>query len=104
MKNELLQQGDCLLHRINAIPAGARTEAGRVLAHGEVTGHAHRLTDASDGLLVEIEGQLYLSVGARGATIRHEEHQAIEIPEGDYRIGRVLEYSHFDEEARAVRD
>lgn len=103
-KGQLFQQGDCLLHRVEGIPAGARKNAGRVLAHGEVTGHAHRLTEASDGLLVEIDGQLYLSVGAGGATIRHEEHHEIFIPEGEYRVGRVQEFDHFAEEARAVRD
>lgn len=103
-KAELFQQGDCLLYRIEGIPSGARKDAGRVLAHGELTGHAHRLTEASDGLLVEIDGQLYVSVGPGGATITHEEHKPVELPQGDYRVGRVREYDHFAEEARQVRD
>ena len=97
------QQGDVTIQPAS-IPAGARKDAGRVLAHGEVTGHAHRLTEASDGLLVEIDGQLYLSVGAGGATITHEEHKPVELPAGGYRIGRVREYDHLAEEAREVRD
>ena len=97
------QQGDVTIQPA-AIPVGKRKDAGRVLAYGEVTGHAHRLTAASDGLLVEIDGQLYLSVGAGGATITHEEHRPVELPQGDYRIGRVQEYDHFQEEARQVRD
>ncbi len=105
MNNDLLiQQGDVLMHRITTMPAGARKAAGRILAQGEVTGHAHRLTEASDGLLFEIDGQLYLSVGAGGATITHEEHKPVELLQGDYRIGRVQEFDHFEEEARAVRD
>lgn len=97
------QQGDVTIQPAS-IPRGARTDAGRILAHGEVTGHAHRLTEASDGLLVEIDGQLYLAVGEGGATIIHEEHKPVELPQGDYRIGRVQEYDHFQEEARQVRD
>ena len=97
------QQGDVTIQPA-VIPSGARRDAGRVLAHGEVTGHAHRLTGASDGLLVEIDGQLYLRVGEGGATITHEEHKPVEIPAGDYRVGRVQEYDHLAEEARQVRD
>lgn len=103
MKRIWFQQGDVTIQP-TTIPVGTRKPAGRVLAHGEVTGHAHRLTEASDGLLVEIDGQLYLSVGEKGATITHEEHGAIEIPAGEYRVGRVQEYDHFSEEARQVRD
>lgn len=102
-KTKLYQQGDVLIQAAT-IPAGQRKPAGRVLAHGEVTGHAHRLTEASDGLLVEIDGVLYLSVGARGAEIVHEEHLPISLPPGEYRVRRVREYDHFAEEARQVRD
>jgi len=61
------QQGDVTFERLTELPVGTRKEAGRILAYGEATGHAHRLTDASDGLLVDIDGQLYLSVGAGGS-------------------------------------
>lgn len=97
------QQGDVTIQPAS-IPVGPRKDAGRVLAHGEVTGHAHRLTEASDGLLVEIDGQLYLSVGEGGATITHEEHKAIDLPPGEYKIGKVMEYDHFQMETREVRD
>lgn len=97
------QQGDVLIQAA-ALPAGHRQAVGRVLASGEVTGHAHRLTETSDGLLVEINGQLYLSVGVGGAAIVHEEHLPIMLPPGDYKIDRVQEYDHFAEEARSVRD
>lgn len=103
MKKIWFQQGDVTMQPAR-IPTGARKDAGRVLAQGEVTGHAHRLTEASDGLLVEVAGQLYLSVGVGGATITHEEHKPVELPQGEYRIGRVQEYDHFAEEARQVRD
>lgn len=97
------QQGDVTIQPAT-IPTGNRKDAGRVLAHGEVTGHAHRLTEASDGLLVEIDGQLYLRVGEGGATVVHEEHGPVDLPPGEYKIGKVLDYDHFLNEAREVRD
>ena len=103
MQTAWYQQGDVII-RAAEIPAKASKPAGRVLAFGEATGHAHRLTDASDGLLDEVDGQLYLSVGKKGADVVHEEHGAITIPPGTYRVDRVKEYDHFQEEARVVRD
>ena len=98
------QQGDVLL--ISAVvPAAAKPAGHNILARGEATGHAHRLAEATDGLLYEAaDGTLYLRVGGAGATITHEEHRAITVPPGDYRVGRVQEYDHFAEEARQVRD
>ena len=100
----LYQQGDVLLFTA-PIPEGVRAAMRIVLAEGEATGHAHRLAEATDGLLYEAaDGTPYLRVGARGATITHEEHRAITVPPGEYRVGRVQEYDHFAAEARAVRD
>ena len=100
------QQGDVIMRSIVSIPQGkmvVQREDG-VLARGEATGHAHRLTEMSDGLLTEVDGQLYLSVGEGGATVRHEEHKAMTLPPGEYKIDTVREYDHFAQMARAVRD
>ena len=102
---KLYQQGDVLLFSEVIGPKTLRSRLDGVLATGEATGHAHRLAEATDGLLYEAEdGTLYLRVGAKGATITHEEHRPITVPPGDYRVGRVQEYDHFAEEARRVRD
>lgn len=98
----LYQQGDLIL--ISAKIPQKGNPAGHILAHGEVTGHCHELTEASDGLLIEIEGTLYLRVGSGGATIVHPEHKPIDVPPGEYRVNRVREYDHFAEEARQVQD
>ena len=113
---EWYEQGDVLIIPAK-IPAGVRTERGRILAYGEVTGHCHRLTDASDGLLIEVDGVLYLKVGPGGVDLAHEEHTTFEAQAGrridyapdhptdnEYRVGRVREYDHFAEEARQVQD
>lgn len=39
-----------------------------------------------------------------GTVVVHEEHYPVEVPPGDYQVGRVREYDHFAEEARRVID
>lgn len=100
------QHGDVLIIAARLPTQGLTPwKDGRVLARGEVTGHAHRLDEASDVEAYEdAEGTLWLRVGDGGATVTHEEHGAGVIAPGEYRVERVLEYDHFAEEARAVRD
>lgn len=62
------------------------------LAEGEVTGHAHRITDG-EAELYEHEGILYLRVKSESASLTHEEHKTIELPKGDYEINIQREYS-----------
>jgi hypothetical protein len=98
------QHGDVLI-RPEHIPTAARRVSTRVLAQGELTGHAHRVSDEAEAELYEHEGTLFLRVGPGGAPVTHEEHatRMIDAP-GDYRIDRVREYDHFGEEARGVQD
>lgn len=98
------QHGDCLIVQVPVIPAGAQLTTRRILAEGEATGHAHRLLDGADVEVYEHEGTLFLRVGPGGAGLTHEEHRVGVIQEGTYQVGRVQEYDHFAEEARAVRD
>jgi hypothetical protein len=83
-----VRQGDVLLVPIDAIPDHARYEEltlGRlVLAHGEVTGHAHAISDAGAAIRA-MAGERYLQV-ERPVSLRHEEHAAITVPTGFYRI------------------
>jgi len=74
-----------------------------VLAEGEVTGHAHVLEDPT----IEVfEGENGLREFQTESPTRvvHEEHNPIEIPVGNFASGKVLEFDHFAEEARQVRD
>lgn len=103
----LLQQGDVLLRKINKIPSKikkiARKERGYVLAEGEVTGHAHVITDDIDLMLEEVSGKMFMKNESE-VVIKHEEHKHINIPAGTWEIGIVQEYDHFAEEARQVQD
>ena len=97
----LYQQGDVLITKVDE--AQGKKLDHLVLMEGELTGHAHRI---SKGLaeLFESGSTKYLKVLSDEAVLIHEEHGAITIPKGIYRIGRVQEYDHFAEEARAVQD
>lgn len=118
-------QGDVFIKRIDSLPdgtVGIEREAGRVvLAHGEVTGHAHAISEqhvqqfrAPDGAPT-LEGagirlraggglpaQTYLVVEDSPCMLRHEEHSPIQIQPGVYQITRQREY--VEGEIRNVAD
>ncbi len=93
----MYRQGDVLIVPVDAVPEGVRLvarEAGRlVLAHGEVTGHAHVVEGAAalfaldsrlaTGRFLRVEGD---------ASVVHEEHDSIVLPPGAYEIRRQREY------------
>lgn len=101
--NTTYRQGDVLIERVDAMPEGAtsrKRENGRViLAHGEVTGHAHAVTGPAE--LFDADRQTFLRVGENAAVV-HEEHATIALPPGDYRIKRQCEYT--PAEIRRVAD
>ncbi|MBC6479172.1 MAG: hypothetical protein GDA56_16820 [Hormoscilla sp. GM7CHS1pb] len=85
-----IRQGDVLL-----LSAPERIEGNKLphltLAEGEVTGHSHRISDGQ-AELYEKDGTLYLRVFSEAATLTHEEHKAIEIPQGDWMVRIQREY------------
>lgn len=117
--SKLFQQGDVLLHQ-SQIPSGKLERiANPIIQEGEHTGHAHRIVMFRHGemaastpmvyepnweMLRDKDGIRYLRVKDKPIEISHEEHKTISVPPGEYRIGIVREYSHFDEEARNVVD
>jgi hypothetical protein len=62
------------------------------LAEGELTGHAHRITQG-DAELYQNDEILYLKVLSPSALLTHEEHQSIEIPRGDWQVRIQREYT-----------
>jgi len=96
----MLQQGDVIIKK--GVVKGKKLKH-LTLAKGEKTGHHHTITQG-DAELYEHKGTLFLKVLSEKATLTHQEHKLIEIPQGDYEIGIVREYDHFAEEARNVQD
>ena len=105
MKNKedkmLIQQGDVLIKKVSEIKGEKLKHL--TLAKGEMTGHHHTITEG-DAELFEHEGTLFLRVNSEKATLTHQEHKTVEIPQGEYEIGIVREYDHFKEESRNVTD
>jgi len=84
-----IRQGDVILLSIQ------QTEGQKLphltLAEGEVTGHSHRISDGQ-AELYEQDGTLYLRVFSETATLTHEEHKAIQIPQGSWMVRIQREY------------
>lgn len=105
-KRWIARQGDVLIERTNeAIPVDAAARApeqGRViLAHGEVTGHAHALPATVAMSFGASDDAFWLRVD-KPATVTHEEHAPVKLAPGNYKIRRQREYS--PEEIRRVAD
>jgi hypothetical protein len=88
----LYRHGDVLLKRIPSLPRGLQPASGTTLAHGEVTGHRHRIQQSNAVQLWTQGNNLFLEVKDTSATLIHEEHQAIELPQGLYRVWKQREY------------
>lgn len=92
----MYRQGDVLIIPCKAIPKGAKPvarETGRVvLAHGEITGHAHALLDRNVNM-VEKDMRRFLEITGGGASVVHEEHGTIKLNAGFYEVIRQREYS-----------
>lgn len=91
------RQGDVIVVKVKDIPADAKLlkrEKGRViLAHGELTGHAHAISDRGARLLETAAKMTFLEVTDETVHIRHEEHAPVALPKGFYRVVRQTEYS-----------
>jgi len=96
----MYRQGDVLLVAIdrellppNLIDAPRDRNSRLVLARGEATGHAHVLTGERVAMRCSADDpeSLFLLVDGFGRVV-HEEHAAIGLPAGVYRVVRQREY------------
>lgn len=74
------------------MPSGAIVIPGHTLAHGEVTGHSHRIEQPEQVQLWQQSSDVFLEVKAPIAHLVHEEHHRIELPQGLYRVWKQREY------------
>ena len=94
------RQGDLLFVRQDARPETDLTaRPGHVIVIGEASGHAHRLT--AGAVLEAPNGTLYLDLPV-AAKVVHEEHNAITLERGRWRVIRQREYT--PEATRTVLD
>ena len=87
------RQGDILLEKISApgrlgrkIKRPTSSKAGLILAKGEQTGHAHVVMD-EEAVLYRAKQDRFLEV-LNPCELRHEEHSAILLEPGFYRVTR----------------
>jgi glycyl-tRNA synthetase alpha subunit len=85
------------------------------VAYGEVTGHSHafNMVDHPPGIAITAFGKRTTRVGnipefikitGDSAVIKHEEHNALSIPAGHYKVSIVKEWDHISGTARYVVD
>lgn len=91
MEKKNFRHGDVLI-----IPTAekiqGKEEKDLILARGEVSGHAHRITKG-DAHLFKFDEKTYLRVTSKFALLTHEEHKALQIPQGDYEIKIQTDYT-----------
>lgn len=106
-QNLMFRQGDVLIQQVDSLPKelkDKKVDNGRVvLAYGEVTGHAHAISEIEK---VEFstdiqETRTFLKVKEE-AELTHEEHTTIRLPVGDYEVIQQSEYTM--QEIRRVAD
>lgn len=103
-KQTQYRQGDVLIERVSSFPAKltpvARENGRVILAHGEVTGHAHaflekgttKFTDGAGGEFFEVKGQRILAElpierhWRQQVLVRHPDLGLIEFAETDVRV------------------
>jgi hypothetical protein len=101
-KVSTFRQGDVLVQRIDDRARSGKdvSEGGRiVLAHGEVTGHAHQVVEAGTkvddtpaaAFFEEPDGTRVLFVN-RPCSLIHQEHGPIALAPGCYKVVRQREY------------
>lgn len=103
----MIQQGDVIIESVESFPDGCKkvrpSQKGYVLAEGEVTGHAHAITEIEGVECEEKDGMFFIRIKT-DKELTHEEHKTVTIPPGTYRVRKVREYNHFAEESKNVAD
>jgi len=102
----IYRQGDVGIVPVARIPKKdaapvARVRGRIVLAEGEVTGHAHVITDEGATLIRSSDGRTFLRLDAP-AVVRHEEHAPITLPKGGYEVRIQREWTDADEPRRVT--
>ena len=101
MQNRQYRQGDVLLERVAQLPRDAKPVPGRaILAEGELTGHCHEIRSGAQ-MFQTIDGQRFVMI-TDVAQLTHQEHTALDIEPGVYRVLRQREYT--PEQIRQVAD
>ena len=98
------RQGDVLITETKNKPAGELQSDGQpiILAHGEVTGHCHKVSDTNAANWWKGDGEQYVRALV-GTSVVHQEHGLIPLEKRKiYKVRRQSQYA--PEEIRSVAD
>jgi hypothetical protein len=93
--NKHYRQGDVVLLEVDSLPPGALKEMVSediVLALGEATGHSHRLQAPEGATLFAVDDYKLFEI-KHPSQLVHEEHGAIALTPGFYKVVRQREYT-----------
>ena len=100
---DFARHGDLTQTLVESIPKSAKPIESRTLAEGEATGHKHMLRGQAV-ILEDPETQTkYIKVEGRTQVI-HEEHNAIELEPGLYKLEYEREHDYLENNIRRVMD
>jgi hypothetical protein len=114
---QIIRHGDVALIRVDEIPDGLQLAMTNVVAEGEVTGHAHTIEGADVSMLVMDAnlaqnlfakatgiptGQVLVVTGDE-ATITHQEHKTVRIPQGNWVVAQQRQ-AGFERKSEPVWD
>lgn len=96
-KREIFRQGDILFEKLSKgtdvkLVEGRAKLTSRVIAEGEATGHAHRVTGKADLYGRAWEPGPSMLVATEEVDVVHDEHATVKLGPGTYRITRQREY------------
>lgn len=110
MNSEQIQQGDVLFLRTNynireLKMKKVKQRKGRLIfAEGEATGHHHSCVAEPGVELYEDKNGTLWCVTEKNVTVTHQEHGAVTLSPGTYKVGRVVEVDPFEDVIREVAD
>jgi hypothetical protein len=87
------RQGDVFITAVRSVPGRANKQPHVILAQGEITGHAHRVLEPKSAEIWADGDRTFLRVLDDRATIVHDEHAAITLPQGVYLFWLQREYT-----------
>lgn len=97
MPGDQARQGDVFIVRSSRSAEGleeiSNPKEDIILAHGEATGHAHRIREEGNVLYKDPKSNnIYLAVNNDSA-LTHEEHDGIKLRPGLYRVIKQRQYT-----------
>ncbi|PYT67252.1 MAG: hypothetical protein DMG39_24490 [Acidobacteria bacterium] len=105
---KIYRHGDVLFEQVESIPEmhNPRTtdeEKKGVVQLGETIGHAHVIEDMTGVEIFSDRRDRFLKA-EQAFTISHQEHKALTLPAGNYRIRIAREFDYIRHAARMVAD